>query len=115
MSKQSQEKKLGKLTVGEFFARFPDDDACLNHIMEVRFGARHVCQACGVEGTFHKLTNRRAFSCSSCGEAHGWPFCAPPRPCRRQFSEPGPPRPLPCRPRRSLADSARKGWLRASM
>src|SRR6202521_2951912 len=68
MSKQSQEKKLGKLTVGEFFARFPDDDACLNHIMEVRFGARHVCQACGVEGTFHKLTNRRAFSCSSCGD-----------------------------------------------
>jgi transposase-like protein len=36
--------------------------------MEVRFGARHVCQACGVEGTFHKLTNRRAFSCSSCGD-----------------------------------------------
>ena len=34
----------------------PDDEACLNHIMEVRFGMRHVCQACGVEGTFHKLT-----------------------------------------------------------
>ncbi len=68
MSKDTQLQKLGRLTVGEFFARFPDDDTCLNHIMEVRFGMRHVCQVCGVEGTFHKLTNRRAFSCSSCGD-----------------------------------------------
>jgi transposase len=68
MSKDTQLQRLGKLTVGEFFARFPDDEACLNHIMEVRFGMRHVCQACGVEGTFHKLTGRRAFSCASCGD-----------------------------------------------
>jgi transposase len=67
MSKDTQLQKLGRLTVSEFFARFPDDDACLFHIMEVRYGMRHVCATCGVEGTFHKLTNRRAFSCSSCG------------------------------------------------
>lgn len=66
------QKHLGKLTVREFFARFPDDDACLTHIMEVRHGQRHVCRACGVEGTFHKLTNRRAFSCASCGD-HVYP------------------------------------------
>jgi transposase len=72
MSKATQLQKLGRLTVGEFFARFPDDDACLNHIMEVRFGVRHVCHACGVEGTFHKLANRRAFSCASCGH-HVYP------------------------------------------
>jgi transposase len=72
MSTESKTKKLGKLTVGEFFARFPDDDACLTHIMEVRYGLRHVCQACGVEGTFHKLTGRRAFSCASCGD-HVYP------------------------------------------
>ena len=65
-------KKLGKMTVREFFARYPDEETCLNHIMEVRFGMRHVCQVCGVEGTFHKLTNRRAFSCSSCGD-HVYP------------------------------------------
>jgi transposase len=68
MSKDTQLQRLGRLTVGEFFARFPDDEACLNHIMEVRYGARHVCDACGVEGTFHKLTGRRAFSCASCGD-----------------------------------------------
>jgi transposase len=74
MSKNTQLQKLGRLTVGEFFARFPDDDACLTHVMEVRYGLRHVCQACGVEGTFHKLKGRKAFSCSSCGD-HVYP-CA---------------------------------------
>jgi transposase len=72
MSKDTKLQKLGRLTVGELFARFPDEDACLNHIMEVRFGIRHVCHACGVEGTFHKLANRRAFSCAHCGH-HVYP------------------------------------------
>src|SRR5579872_5963281 len=72
MSKEAQLQKLGRLTVGEFFARFPDEDACLNHIMEVRYGLRHTCAACGVEGTFHKLANRRAFSCAHCGH-HVYP------------------------------------------
>src|SRR6266545_1728765 len=64
--------KLGKITVRDFFARFPDEDVCLNHIMEVRYGLRHVCRACGVEGTFHKLAKRRAFSCAHCGD-HVYP------------------------------------------
>jgi transposase-like protein len=64
--------KLGRMTVREFFERYPTDDACLEHIMEVRYGLRHICGACGVEGTFHKLTGRRAFSCASCGD-HVYP------------------------------------------
>jgi transposase len=64
--------KLGRLTVKEFFARFPDDASCLNHIMEVRFGIRHECRKCGVYGTFHKLEQRRAFSCAHCGD-HVYP------------------------------------------
>jgi transposase len=72
MSKDSQFQNLGRLTVGEFFARFPDEDVCLNHIMEVRFGVRHTCHACGVYGTFHKLSERRAFSCAHCGH-HVYP------------------------------------------
>jgi transposase len=68
----AKEKNLGRLTIKEFFERFPDDDACLNHIMEVRYGFRHVCGKCGVEGTFHKLANRRAFSCAHCGD-HVYP------------------------------------------
>lgn len=61
-------------SVREFFARFPDDDACLKHVMEVRYGLRHVCEKCGVDSTFHKLEKRPAYSCAHCG-AHVYP-CA---------------------------------------
>jgi transposase len=60
------EKHLGKLTVSEFFARFPDDDACLTHIMEVRYGLRHECENCGKYRTFHKVKGRPAFNCAEC-------------------------------------------------
>lgn len=59
---------MPKLTVKEFFARFPNDEACLTHVMNVRYGMRHTCRACGVEATFHRLANRRAFACSQCGD-----------------------------------------------
>lgn len=59
-------------SVREFFKRFPDDEACLEHIFKVRFGERHVCNACGVESTFHRMSNRRAWACASCGD-HVYP------------------------------------------
>lgn len=64
-----------KFTVKDFFARFPDDQACLDHIMNVRYGMTHTCEKCGVaEATFHKLTERKAYSCAHCGH-HVYP-CA---------------------------------------
>lgn len=60
---------MTKMTVRQFFERFPSEDACLIHLMEVRFGSRHVCRACGKDSTFHRLTNRpRAWACASCGD-----------------------------------------------
>jgi len=53
--------------VREFFARFPDEAACLDHIMTVRFGGTTMfCEACGVEGAFHKLRDRRVYACPNC-------------------------------------------------
>src|SRR3990167_9385492 len=63
-----------KLTVRQFFERFPTDDTCLEHVMAVRYGLRHNCHACGTEATFHKITGRRAYACSQCGH-HVYP-CA---------------------------------------
>lgn len=59
---------MEKLTVKDFFKRFPNDDSCLEHIMAVRYGMKHFCRACGVESTFHKLANRKAYCCASCGD-----------------------------------------------
>lgn len=63
-----------KYTVKQFFAEFSSDDVCLIRIMEVRYGLRHVCAKCGKDATFHKLADRRAFSCANCGD-HVYP-CA---------------------------------------
>jgi transposase-like protein len=65
---------MAKLTVREFFKRYPDDAACLKHIMAVRYGLRHTCRKCGHDATFHPLANRRAYTCASCGD-HVYP-CA---------------------------------------
>jgi transposase len=57
-----------EFSVREFFQRFPDDDACLAHIMQVRFGGtRFECGACGKEASHHKLAARRTFVCANCG------------------------------------------------
>lgn len=54
--------------VREFFARFPDERACLEHIMTVRFGGTKLdCPSCGTVGAqFHKLRERRVYACPEC-------------------------------------------------
>ncbi len=55
------------LSVREFFARFPDEQACLEHIMRVRYGGTTLdCPSCGAEGEFHKLRDRRVYACPNC-------------------------------------------------
>lgn len=61
-----------QMTVRDFFKRFPTDEACLAHIMEVRFGLRHTCRKCDTESTFHRMSDRRAFACAHCGD-HVYP------------------------------------------
>jgi transposase-like protein len=55
------------ITVQQFFEMFPDDDACLAHLMAVRYGETIVCPKCGKEGKFSRLAKVLAYSCPSCG------------------------------------------------
>lgn len=61
-----------EFSVRDFFARFPDDDACLEHVMEQRYGLKGFCPVCGVETTFHRMTERKAYSGAACGH-HVYP------------------------------------------
>ena len=58
-----------EFSVREFFARFPTEDSCLDHIMNVRFGGtRFDCTSCGTVGaTHHKLQKRRTYVAACCG------------------------------------------------
>lgn len=54
-------------SVRELFDRFPTEAACLEHVMKVRYGLRHPCDKCLNLATFHRLTDRPAYSCAHCG------------------------------------------------
>lgn len=54
------------LTIQDFFSRFPTEEACLEHLMTLRFGADFGCQKCGEIGKFRKLTKQPAYTCN-CG------------------------------------------------
>lgn len=55
------------MTLKEFEARFPNDDACLEHMMRVRYGERHVCAKCGAEAHYYRVKKRRCYECEHCG------------------------------------------------
>jgi transposase len=54
-------------TLRQFQARFPDEDSCLNHLMRVRYGARHECAKCGKDARYYRVKARRSFECEYCG------------------------------------------------
>lgn len=54
------------LTINDFFKRFPNDEACLKHLMDLRFGADFPCPKCGEIGKFRKLAKHPAYTCN-CG------------------------------------------------
>ena len=51
----------------DFQRQFPDDEACLQKIMKVRFGGTEIdCPKCGEHGRFYRMTRERAFVCQHC-------------------------------------------------
>ncbi|MDB5458727.1 MAG: ISSpo3, transposase [Caulobacteraceae bacterium] len=65
-------------TVRQFMARFPDDAACLEHLMRTRWGDRHQCVKCEREAHYYRVKARRCYECEHCGhQVHpmaGTPF-----------------------------------------
>jgi transposase len=60
-------EKTKSPTLRQFQARFPTEDACLEHLMRVRYGLTHVCEKCGREAKFYAVTKRRSYACEWCG------------------------------------------------
>ena len=54
-------------TITDFMARFPNDDACLDHLMKVRYGKTQDCPKCGKHGRFARIAKIPAYSCPWCG------------------------------------------------
>ena len=55
------------LTTTQFFRQFPDDETCLTHLFEARFGQGHVCVSCERPANWYRIKAERAYSCQWCG------------------------------------------------
>jgi transposase len=63
-----------KYTTKQFLADFPDDDACLEYMMNKRFPSGIVlCVACGVKRKHYRVTGRTCYACPTCGN-HVFPL-----------------------------------------
>lgn len=65
------------MTLKKFLARFPTDDACLEHLFRTRYGREIVCPKCGQIDTFHRLKGMPAYTCNCGHHIHpmaGTPF-----------------------------------------
>ncbi len=52
-----------KYTRKQFQAQYPDDSACLQAILQRRYGNAEACPQCGIAGKLTRVEGRRAFAC----------------------------------------------------
>ena len=55
-------------TIYDFMRLFPDDNACLAHLMLIRHGDVIECRKCGKFGRWTRLKNHPAYACPGCGD-----------------------------------------------
>lgn len=55
------------LTTTQFFRQFPDDENCLAHLFNVRFGQGYACPSCERSSSWYRIKAERAYSCQWCG------------------------------------------------
>lgn len=58
---------MKQTNVRQFFKQFPDDESCLAHLFNVRFGQGHTCPKCERDAKWYRLASEQAFSCQWCG------------------------------------------------
>ena len=54
-------------TIQDFFKQFPDDDTCLDYLMQLRHGESLDCPKCDKHGKFHRIRRHPAYECQWCG------------------------------------------------
>lgn len=54
------------LNLVEFFSAFPTQEACEYHLIRVRWPKGVVCDKCGKEDIYSRISTRRAYQCRSC-------------------------------------------------
>jgi transposase len=57
-----------RFTINDFNATFPNDDACLDWLMERRHAGKiATCSFCRVDRKHHRIASKKAYACDYCG------------------------------------------------
>jgi transposase-like protein/IS1 family transposase len=56
---------MRKFTINQFRAVYPDDDACLHKLFQIRY-SNLVCPKCESDKAFSRVKNRRSYQCPVC-------------------------------------------------
>src|SRR5882762_6253861 len=65
--KKVQKKEKASITIRDFFRQFPTDEACLQHVFNIRFGQGHTCPKCKRASRWSRFEAERAYACQWCG------------------------------------------------
>jgi transposase-like protein len=63
----TKEEAKASLTIREFLAQFSTDEACLEHLFNIRFGQGHICPKCAKKSNWFRFKAERAYACQWCG------------------------------------------------
>lgn len=78
-----------QISVLDFFKQFPDDESCLDHLMQVRYGRELECPKCKKQSKFHRIKKRPVYGCQFCGHQispmAGTPFARSSTPLQKWF------------------------------
>jgi transposase len=58
---------MKKYTIEQFNQRFPDEDTCLEWLLNKLYPTKIYCQNCNKPTKHHKITGRKVYGCDYCG------------------------------------------------
>lgn len=64
-------------TLRQFQARFPTEDACLNHLFVIRYGVDFDCPKCERPARYSRVKTRRSYQCNWCAHQLYPTACTP--------------------------------------
>ena len=64
---KKQKSPMGKFTIKQFQAMFPNDDVCLEWLRNYLYPETIVCENCGKEAKYYRISTRKVYGCEWCG------------------------------------------------
>lgn len=66
-TRKQPKSPMQKFTLKDFQKMFPDDDACLDYLRHNLYPETIVCEGCGKNARYYRISTRKVYGCEHCG------------------------------------------------